>query len=240
MTGKACATVLSIFCSTLILGGCVTITPVSQSVRAYNVRAIASANISGSVGSVPISPSQAQRLATIEERIAKASGVRIHHFVVTMEPDLNAKAAVKDGRNWLAITLPLLRKLSDDDDAIAALIGHEQAHLALDHGASRDNVLTTVNGAAQILSIAAGMFVPGAGVLVSSGGLAIARMYSRTQEDEADLAGMQFAVKAGYSPTGAIRMLEALPVRGDGATGMFDSHPAKAGRIAAMKAAIER
>ena len=49
----------------------------------------------------------------------------------------NAFATTNNGRQLIALTLPMLEKIGADQDALATTIGHELAHLSLKHGELR-------------------------------------------------------------------------------------------------------
>ena len=102
--------------------------------------------------------------------------------------------------------------------------------------------------------------VPVAGALASIPVAFVQAGYSKAQELEADRDGVSLAVDAGYSPTGAVRMLEALAKREPGArperaaspsdeagevagalvTGYFRTHPFASERSAAIRALVRR
>lgn len=88
-----------------------------------------------------------------------------------------------------------LLKLMDTEDELAAVLGHEIEHI--DHYHCADRAQTE----AILRHIPLGEVV-GIPVEVFQAG------YSKDEELEADREGAQLAVKAGYSPRGAVRMFE--------------------------------
>jgi predicted Zn-dependent protease len=168
------------------------------------------------------------------------ANIHIDHFLLLERYEVNASAAEIDGKRILLINKGILRLLENDPDALAALFGHEIAHLKLEHGASRKSVNRTVGIGAQTLGIVASLFIPGVGNLVNMGGNALSKAYTRDQEREADKLGLEYAVQAGYEAIGMVRLLNVLPVsRGsNGSSGFFDSHPGKKERIGYVEALI--
>lgn len=201
----------------------------SVSVRIHDLRAVALAD--DDALPVPVSARRARQLLAIAERMSQVSGTRLHAFVVTEHRELNAAVTVGGGRTLLLVTRPLISRLGEDDAAVAALIGHELAHAALGHQPTRKSFPGAVALGAQWLGAVAGAFLPGAGTALSFGAQAAAQAYSRDQEEQADATGLAFLVRAGYEPAAMLRLIEALPVQGDGTTGILDSHPANSRRV---------
>jgi predicted Zn-dependent protease len=120
--------------------------------------------------------------------------------------------------NIVAINFAMLDMLQDDVHMAAALIGHELAHLKLNHGEDQ-------------------MKHRQAGTMAT----AAATRYSRDNEREADYLGVIWAVEAGYDPAGAVRLQEMVykhsRFRGSGFSG---SHPSSTERIAILKSLARR
>lgn len=232
------ASICLVVAAVLLVTGCVSVSRSQQkSFRVYDIRGIARSQ-NATLGITPLNPGEALHLADIEARIEAASSCRVDGFYIAELPELNAFVVDKDGKKYLIINRPLLRKLEADDAAMAALIGHELAHVALGHSENRQVVNKAVGVGSHVLAIVAGVFIPGGGTLVNAGGQVVAKTYSRSQERDADEAGLGYAVKAGYEPSGALRLLNALPAPKDGTTGFFDSHPGRQERIERIKALI--
>ncbi len=208
-------------------------------VVAHDVRAIAVSSPAALSAHSPISVTQAKRLVEIESRMAQASRVRVDGFYILELSEFNASIQLKDKKVFLMINRPLLSKLEGDDAALAALIGHEMAHIVLGHAASRQNVDRLIGGGGAALGFIAGFVIPGAGTLVNAGSQAITKAYSRDQENEADRLGLELATKAGFSPSGMLRLFAVMPTRGTGTSGFFDSHPGKTERMTTVKNLIQ-
>jgi len=104
--------------------------------------------------------------------------------------------------------------LTNDEDELAGVIGHEIGHVAAKHAVrtvSRAAPLSIVTGIGATLT---GIVSPALGSVVGGvGGLAGALVlapYSRGQEEEADRLGQEMAARAGWDPAGISRSLHAL------------------------------
>jgi len=90
-----------------------------------------------------------------------------------------------------------LMALMDSEDELAGVLGHEVEHIDHYHCAER------------VQTQAALQKVP-LGALVAIPVVVFERGYSKTQELEADREGTKLAVKARYSPLGAVRMFQTF------------------------------
>ncbi len=132
----------------------------------------------------------------------------------------------------IAVTRGILLNL-DNEAELAALLGHELGHVNARHTAEQmsKGVLTSVvvggitayaGSKGQIYGkVAEGIGMVGSGMLIAS--------YSRDNEREADALGMEYMVKAGYSPDGFIDLMDMLRKMSKSKPGaielMFSTHP---------------
>jgi predicted Zn-dependent protease len=110
-----------------------------------------------------------------------------------------------------------LLALTNSEDELANVIGHEVGHVVARHYAKRKlqsapflpvRLATGVGGAvAGIVSPVVGRTIAGAGELSSA--LATAP-YSRSQETEADAIGQKLAAESGWNPTGISTFMHTL------------------------------
>jgi len=132
-----------------------------------------------------------------------------------------------------------LLAIMNTEDELAAVIGHEIAHVAARHSVQRQaksrkwiplQVLAGIGGAAaSVVSPELGSVVAGAGQLPAA--LVIAS-YSRKQETEADRLGQQYIAAEGWDPDALADSMDALTRAQELAGGgdpnrmsFFDSHP---------------
>ncbi len=160
-------------------------------------------------------------------------------FVVVNDSSPNA-FALPGG--YIAITRGLLANLSNEAE-LAAVLGHEIGHVTARHslqGMQRSTLLGATVGILGGLADAAGY-----GWLADQvGGVAanlIDKRYSREQETESDRLGIDYMVKAGYDPVGAVQLQEYFYRQVENGAdpqwlnGLFRSHPFSAERLAANR-----
>lgn len=110
---------------------------------------------------------------------------------------------------YVYVTRGILARLSSEDE-LAAVIGHEVAHVDQKHGTKR----MTTQTVAEVLYGVFSMYDPSLakryqGLVQTSLGLAFLG-YSREQEREADELGIRFMAKAGYNPRGAVKLMRTF------------------------------
>ena len=118
---------------------------------------------------------------------------------------------VNGNHNVVGINLAMLDLLGMDMHAMAALLGHEFAHLRLHHRDNRKKrtfgfALLNILGTATLQQLG----IPNARSLSDLTFSMIATKYSRDDERQADYLGTIWAVEAGFEAEGAVRLHEAL------------------------------
>jgi predicted Zn-dependent protease len=142
----------------------------------------------------------------------------------------------------IAATRGILVRLEDESE-LAALLGHEIAHVSWRHTASSMSTGTLVSLAISGAAFYAAHREPGAGALAQVlGGIATGALlarYSRSDEREADATGMEYMVRSGYDPRGMIGLMDMMNnLRGEepGALDlMFATHPMSSERLAVAR-----
>ena len=162
-----------------------------------------------------------------------------YHFAVVNDSSPNA-FALPGG--FIAITRGLLVNL-DNEAELAAILGHEAGHVSARHavqGMQRGMLLnlglTVLSGATD--QAAYGPLAQQAGQLAA--GL-LDKSYSREQEREADRLGIDYMVRAGYDPAGAVQVQDFFYRKLEGGaepqwlTGLFRTHPFSRERLQANR-----
>ncbi len=178
------------------------------------------------------------RIATIGRRVAVASGSLIPpddwEFVVFDNEAINA-FAMPGGK--VGFFTGLIEQAGSDDE-IAAVMGHEIAHVTLRHGNERVSQALTVAIAAVGTQIAVkdqDQHVQQAVMLALGLGsqLGILLPYSRVHEREADRIGLLYAARAGYDPRAAVTFWERIEAEGKSSQPpeFLSSHPSPGNRI---------
>lgn len=159
-----------------------------------------------------------------------------YHFKVIESDQINAFAAPG---GFVYFYSGLLREM-DNESEMAAVMAHEISHVVARHSVRNIQAALGVSMAYELvfgdednkvrdLAIGVGM------------NLLFAK-YSRDYEREADSYGIQYMVKAGYNPNGAVTMFQKLAeLGGSGGSGIFEAfstHPESQERIANAKSQI--
>lgn len=103
----------------------------------------------------------------------------------------------------------------DNESELAALLGHELAHVNARHTAARMSKGALISGALGGVGMVLKESAYGdyADTVMGIGGLGASLMlarYSRDDEREADQLGMEYMVRAGHPPTGMIGLMDML------------------------------
>lgn len=196
-----------------------------------------------------------EKLSTDAEANARVQrvGARIARSVGRELPNAQWEFAVFESDQLNAFALPGgkvgvytgLLKLTESDDQLAAVIGHEIAHVTSRHGAERTSQNLAVAGVGLIAAVGmdAGEVDTGKrnAILAAYGvGSTVGLMlpYSRLHETEADAVGLRFAAGAGYDPRAAAAFWRRMQAANQGRTRppeFLSTHPAEATRIKTLE-----
>ena len=130
----------------------------------------------------------------------------------------------------IAFFIGILEQLRLTDDEVAMIMGHEMAHALREHARERA-AKTTIT---QIGSRLVGSLLFGqAGEAIGAAGSSLLTLkFSRDDEKEADLIGMELAARAGYDPAAGITLWRKMEAAAKGAPPQWMStHPASATRV---------
>ena len=138
----------------------------------------------------------------------------------------------------IAFYTGILDTLKLTDDEIAIVMGHEISHAILEHGRER----AAKGAVAQVFTIGASVFsaILGYGNLGGQAASGLAQVtllrYSRLDESQADLVGMDIAARAGFDPRAGIVLWQKMSTASRGAPPQWMStHPSNKTRIRDME-----
>lgn len=129
----------------------------------------------------------------------------------------------------IAFYTGILKQLKLTDDEVAMVMGHEIAHALREHAREQagKNVLTKLGAVG--LSIATGGKYDG---LVNTGANLLSLQFSRSDESDADLVGLDIAARAGYDPRAGITLWQKMSAANKSAPPQWlSTHPSGPSRI---------
>ena len=133
----------------------------------------------------------------------------------------------------IAFFTGIIEKMRLTDDEVAMVMGHEIAHALREHSRARAAKTTLTNFGTIAVSVLVG---GNAGELARAGGGLLSLRFSRTDETEADLVGMELAARAGYNPESGITLWQKMSAASQGSPMEFMStHPSGTTRISTIK-----
>jgi Zn-dependent protease with chaperone function len=142
----------------------------------------------------------------------------------------------------IAFFTGLLERLKLDDDEVAVVMGHEMAHALLEHGRARMSREVAKRVGISIAAAALNLGDLSATVLAAAADVAVTLPYARSQESDADLAGMEIAARAGHDPRAALRVWQKMSKLSNGGQPpqFLSTHPSHASRIKDLEAALPK
>ncbi|HZP12885.1 MAG TPA: M48 family metallopeptidase [Nevskiaceae bacterium] len=122
-----------------------------------------------------------------------------------------------------------LLKVAVTQDQLAAVIGHEVSHVLAGHSSERMSQQMVGDVGTTVVSAATGVDAQALGVAAN---VFFLLPFSRTQETEADLLGLDLMSMAGFNPEGAIALWQNMShAGGEHPPEMLSTHPADQSRI---------
>ncbi|MBX3576154.1 MAG: M48 family metallopeptidase [Rhizobiaceae bacterium] len=123
-----------------------------------------------------------------------------------------------------------LAEMTDDDEMILGVLGHEIGHVDLDHSLRQ---LYRAAGVTALIMMIGGDIGSGTEDLLVQGTGLLALSHSRTAEREADRKSVELMYRAGKDPAAIARFFELLRDRlnDTGTSDFFSTHPATPERI---------
>jgi predicted Zn-dependent protease len=190
-------------------------------------------------------PTQVARVRALATRLI-AQGARFNpnadawawEINVVDTPKINA-FCMPGGK--IVVFTGIIDKLGLTDDELAAVIGHEIAHALLEHGRARMTSELLKNAGITLAAAYFGLSSSGTQALAQAAQLAVTLPYSRSNETDADLAGIELAARAGYDPRAAVTVWEKMSATTRSQPPqILSTHPANATRIHDLEAAMPK
>ncbi|MCU6434857.1 M48 family metallopeptidase [Undibacterium sp. Jales W-56] len=139
----------------------------------------------------------------------------------------------------IAFYTGILDTLKLTDDEVAIVMGHEIAHALREHGAERAGKAMAANFGVKLAEIIAGAkgYDPNLAGSVAGGAANLTMLkFSRDDETEADVVGLDIAARAGYDPRAGIALWQKMGMINKKAPPQWlSTHPAGKDRIAEIQ-----
>ncbi len=193
---------------------------------------------------LPKSHPQVQRLQTIARRIiphTHAWNPRASEWkwaVNLIQSDQINAFCMPGGK--IAFYTGILDKLQLNDDETAMIMGHEMAHALREHARER-----MAKSGATNLGLRLGAQLLGLGELgdmaAGMGAQLLTLRFSREDESEADLVGLELAARAAYLPKASVSLWQKMSAAGGGAgIGFLSTHPSGPNRIRQLESNLPK
>ena len=141
----------------------------------------------------------------------------------------------------IAFYTGILDKLRLTDDEAAMIMGHEMAHALREHARSR---IAKSKGTGTLLSLGSQLLGLGqlGDVAANIGTQLLTLRFSREDETDADLVGLELAARGGYNPQAAVTLWQKMAKAGASAGGpnFLSTHPSGPARIEKLQANVSK
>lgn len=137
-----------------------------------------------------------------------------------------------------------LLKVAENQDQLAAVIGHEVAHVLASHSNERVSTAYATDTSVQLVSIAVGATTQSQqqlyGLLGMGAQVGVVLPFGRAQESEADLLGLDLMARAGFDPRQSVNLWQNMARAGGAASPEFlSTHPSNATRIQNLQGRLD-
>jgi Zn-dependent protease with chaperone function len=141
----------------------------------------------------------------------------------------------------IAFFTGILDQLKLSDDEVAMVMGHEMAHALREHARAR---MAKSAGTGAALSIGAQLLGLGqvGDMAARAGTQLITLKFSRGDETEADLVGLELASRAGYDPKASVSLWKKMAAasKSQGGLNFLSTHPTGPDRIEKLEANLPK
>lgn len=136
-----------------------------------------------------------------------------------------------------------LLKYAQNQDQLAAVMGHEVAHVIAKHGNERvSNQMATEAGMSIATAVLGGTQDENSALILAGLGLGaqygIILPFSRGHESEADLIGLDLMAKAGFDPAESVTLWQNMSQAGASPPEFMSTHPSSDTRIKQLQERI--
>jgi Zn-dependent protease with chaperone function len=199
---------------------------------------------SGQKALLPASHPQVQRLRSMAQRIiphtpawnARATQWKWEVNLI-QSPQINA-FCMPGGK--IAFYTGILDKLKLSDDEAAMIMGHEMAHALREHARERMAKSGATNFGLRLGAQLLGLGDLG-NVAANLGTQLLSLKFSREDETEADLVGLELAARAAYQPQASVSLWEKMTAASGGAgPGFLSTHPSGPNRIRELQTNVPK
>jgi len=190
------------------------------------------------------SSAQLRRLRTMAERLIphavpwndRAKSWRWEVNLIN-SPQINA-FCMPGGK--IAFYTGILDKLKLTDDESAMIMGHEMAHALREHARAR---LAKTQATGMGLSVLSQLFGLGdlGNVAANLGTQLLSLRFSRDDETDADLVGLELAARSAFQPAASVSLWQKMAqVGGSGGPAFLSTHPSGPERIQQLQANVPK
>jgi len=179
----------------------------------------------------------------VGQRLAVVSDRKLPYEFNVLNNSVPNAWALPGGK--ISINRGLLTELKSESE-LAAVLGHEVVHAAARHGAQQmsKGLLLQAAVLGTVVATQGKSYGNLAQLGANIGAQLISQKYGRDAERESDLYGMQYMVRAGYDPQGAVDLQRTFVELSEGRqqdwlSGLFASHPPSQERVNARAIALK-
>ncbi len=187
---------------------------------------------------------QLRRLRYIAERIIPFSyewnpRARQWHWEVNLIGSNQINAFCMPGGK-IAFFYGILERLQLSDDEVAMVMGHEMTHALREHAREQMGKSMATQGALEIGAAVLGLG-SGGRLLADMGRQLLTLEFSRSDETEADLVGLELAARSGYDPRAGITLWQKMAEASQHApVELLSTHPSGPSRISDIRANLPK
>ena len=135
----------------------------------------------------------------------------------------------------------ILDQLRLTDDETAMIMGHEMAHALREHARAR---IAKSQGTSTLLALGSQLLGLGqlGDVAADVGTQLLTLRFSRDDETDADLVGLELAARGGYNPQAAVSLWEKMAQAdsGEGGPSFLSTHPSGPQRIQELQSNVPK